>query len=124
MKIMIRNLEAEGYVYMPGDDRSLYRDTMNAFGDSEKSGFTLDFHALGNTGNSEIAEGMSIAPFRPGRAHFKIQQNNLFSFEFVVNTWVPDLGRRMSINFEDNSIVTEKGVEFLYPVNKEIIIIQ
>ncbi len=35
MKIMIRNLEAEGYVYMPGDDRSLYRDTMNAFGDSE-----------------------------------------------------------------------------------------
>ncbi|MCH7783542.1 hypothetical protein IID62_10815, partial [candidate division KSB1 bacterium] len=91
---------------------------------ADNSWFALAFHAVGNTGNSEIAEGISIAPFRPGRAHIKIEPNNLFSFEYVINTWVPELGRRMSINFEDNAIVTVNGVEFLYPPNEKIIIIR
>ena len=125
LKIMIRALEDEDYIYTPSADYGTqYRDLVNALGDSDKSGFTLDFHAVGNTGNSEIAEGMSIAPFRPGRAHIKIEPNNLFSFEYVINTWVSELGRRMSINFEDNAIVTENGVEFLYPPNEKIIIIR
>ena len=41
-----------------------------------------------------------------------------------LNTWVPELDRRMSINFEDNAIVTENGIEFLYPPNEKIIIIR
>ena len=64
-----------------------------------------------------------MAPFRPDRRHLKIQPNNLFSLEFVVNTWNPDTGRRMSVNLEDNSIVTEYGVEALYPRNDHIIVI-
>ena len=84
---MIKVLEDAGYVYTPSDDKGPeYRNLMNELGDSEKSGFTIDCHALGNTGNSEIVEGPSIAPFRPGRSHIMIQSNNLFSFEFVINT--------------------------------------
>jgi Xaa-Pro dipeptidase len=125
LEIMIKALEDEDYVYTPSADfGSQYRDLVNALGDSGQSGFTLDFHAVGNTGNSEIAEGSSIAPFRSARAHIKIEPNHLFSFEFVINTWVPEQGGRMSINFEDNAIVTENGIEFLYPPNEEIIIIR
>jgi len=124
LQVMIRALEEEGYIHNLSNDKGLYRINVNKLGDTEQSGFTIDCHAMGNTGNSEINEGMSIAAFRSGRDHFKIQQNNLFSFEFVVDTWVPDLGRRLDINFEDSAIITEKGVEYLYPINKDIIIIQ
>jgi len=41
----------------------------------------------------------------------------------MIHTWIPEWGRRVSINFEDNAIVTSKGVEFLYPVNEKIILI-
>jgi len=68
--------------------------------------------------------GPSIAPFRPYRFHVMIQPNNLFSFEFIVHTWVPEWGQRLSINFEDNHIVTMNGVEFLYPPNEKIILIR
>ncbi len=123
--MMVKALEDTGiYKYTPSDDyTSQYRDLMDELGDSDVSGFTIDCHCVGNTGNSEIAVGPSMAPFRPWRTHLKIQQNNLFAFEFVINTWNPDTQRRMSINFEDNSIVTEKGVEALYPRNDNIIII-
>jgi len=122
---IVKALEAEGYVYTPSDDiSSQYRDLMNALGDSDKSGFSIDCHTVGNTGNSELELGPSMAPFRPFRSHYKIQQNNIFAFEFVVNTWNPDTNSRMSLNLEDNAIVTEKGVEALYPRNDRIIVIR
>jgi Xaa-Pro aminopeptidase len=125
LDMIIKALEAEGYVYTPSDDfSSQYRDLMNKLGDSDKSGFSIDCHTVGNTGNSEIELGPSMAPFRPRRGHLKIQQNNIFAFEFVVNTWNQDTKSRMSLNLEDNSIITEKGVEALYPRNDRIIIIR
>jgi len=124
LDMVVKALEAEGFVYTPSDDvSSQYRDLMNALGDSDKSGFTIDCHCVGNTGNSEIELGPSMAPFRPFRSHLKIQQNNIFAFEFVVNTWNPDTNSRMSLNLEDDAIVTEKGVEALYPHNERIVVI-
>ena len=121
---MIEALEAEGFVYTPSDDvSSQYGDLMDKLGDSDKSGFTIDCHAGGNTGNSELALGPSMSPFRPERGKYKIDQNFILSFEYVVNTWNPDTNSRMSINLEDNSIITEKGLEALYPRNDNIIII-
>jgi hypothetical protein len=85
LDMIVKALEAEGFVYTPSDDvSSQYRDLMNALGDSDKSGFSIDCHTVGNTGNSEIELGPSMAPFRPFRSHLKIQQNNIFAFEFVV----------------------------------------
>jgi Xaa-Pro dipeptidase len=122
---IVKALEAEGFVYTPSDDiSSQYRDLMNALGDSDKSGFSIDCHTVGNTGNSELELGPSMAPFRPFRSHYKIQQNNIFAFEFVVNTWNPDTNSRMSLNLEDDAIITEKGVEALYPHNDRIIVIR
>jgi len=124
LKSIVRALEAEGFVHTPSDDRSSqYRDLMNALGDSDKSGFSIDFHATGNTSVGDVTAGPSIAPWRKERAQLMVQQNYIFAFEFMVHTWVPEWGRRVSISYEDNSIVTEKGVEALYPWHDTIMII-
>lgn len=123
--IIIKTLEDKGYVYTPSDDHSSqYRDLVNKLGDSDKIGFSFDCHTVGNSGNSEVAVGPSMAPFRDARASYKIHQNNLFAFEFLVNVWDPETKRRISLNLEDNAIITEKGVEALYPRNEKIIIIR
>ncbi len=122
--MVIRALEDAGFIYTENTDiGSEYRLLINALGDSGKTGFFTSNHSVGNTGNSEIAAGPSMGAFRKGRFHFKIQQSHLFAFEFHVHTWVPEWGIVLSINFEDDSIVTEKGVEALYPRNDEIILI-
>ncbi len=117
-------LEGAGFVWTPFFDDERDRDVIQALGDDPRSGVSIDSHTVGNTGNSEVAVGPSIAPFRPYRFHVMIQPNNLFSFEFIVHTWVPEWGQRLSINFEDNHIVTMNGVEFLYPPNEKIILIR
>jgi len=125
LKTVVRALEAGGFVHTPSDDiSSQYRDLMNALRDSDKSGFSIDFHATGNTSVGDITAGPSIAPWRKGRAHLMVQQNYIFAFEFMVHTWIPEWGKRASISYEDNSIVTEKGVEALYPWHDTIMIIR
>ncbi len=123
-KAVAKALEAEGYIYTPFEDTPRDREIVAALKDNPKSGFSLDFHCVGNTGNSEVAVGAAFAPFRPYRSHFKIQPNHLFSFEYIVHTWVPEWGRRLAINFEDNHIVTHNGVEWLYPPNEKIILVK
>ncbi|NHJ49007.1 MAG: aminopeptidase P family protein [Asgard group archaeon] len=86
---------------------------------------TVDCHCVGNTGNSEVASGPSIAGFRPDRAHLIIKPNNLFAFEFIAYTPNEEWGgRKVRFNMEDNAIVTEKGVEWLYPPNERILLIR
>jgi len=122
---IVRALEAAGYVSTPSDDRtSQYRNLMNELGDSDKSGFSVDCHATGNTSVGDAALGPSIAPWRSDRADIIVKPTHLFAFEFNINTWVPEWGRRASINFEDDAIVTHNGVEYLSPINEEIIVIR
>lgn len=112
------------YVYTPFTDIGHEdRAIIAALGTDPRSGISIDCHTVGNTGNSEVAVGPSFAPFRPDRAHLVIQPDNIFSLEFVVHTAIPD-GTRLAINFEDNAIVTEHGVEWLYPPNLRIQIIR
>lgn len=124
LEAIAQALEKEGFVYTPFTDiGSKDRELVNSLGDSEKSGFSIDCHCVGNTGHGDIVVGPSIAPFRKDRAHIKIKPNNLFAFEFMVHTWIPEWGKRLTINLEDNAIVTERGVEFLYPPNERIILV-
>ena len=122
--IIAHALEEAGFIYTPFTDTPEDDEIIDSLGDSEKSGISIDCHCVGNTGNSEVAVGPSMAPFRRDRAHLRIQPNNLIAFEFVVHTWVPEWGERLAINLEDDAIVTEKGVESLYPRNERIILIK
>ena len=65
----------------------------------------------------------AIAPFRQSKAHLVIQPTHLFSLEFVVHSLMDD-GTRLAINFEDNAIVTDNGVEWLYPPNSRLLLIR
>jgi len=124
LKIVASALEKAGFIYTPFEDTARDREIVQSLGNEEKSGFSIDCHCVGNTGNSEIAVGPSMAPFRPHRAHLMIQPNNLIAFEFIIHTWIPEWGTRLAINFEDNAIVTPNGVEALYPRNEKMILIR
>ncbi|MHA1168286.1 MAG: M24 family metallopeptidase [Candidatus Hodarchaeales archaeon] len=124
-----KNLQEKGFEYIP-----LTIDPMHGGGPSlepkedqeypGKTEITVDCHCVGNTGNSEVASGPSIAGFRPDRAHLVIKPNNLFAFEFIAYTPNEDWdGEKVRFNMEDNAIVTENGVEFLYPPNERILLI-
>lgn len=124
LEAIVKALEAADFVYTPFTDTDKDDEIIQSMRDSDKSGISLDCHCVGNTGNSEIAVGPSMAPFRQNRAHLLIQPNNLIAFEFIVHTWIPEWGERLAINFEDNAIVTERGVEALYPRNEKMILIR
>ena len=124
LKNLVDALEKKGYVYTPSTDRGTqYRDLMNRLRDSDKIGFTIDMHATGNTSIGDVTSGPSVAPWRFGRSHIIVEQNYIFALEFVINSWIPEWGKRISIPFEENAIVTSKGVEYIYPPHEKIILI-
>jgi Xaa-Pro aminopeptidase len=124
LKIVVAALGKAGFSYTPFVDTEKDEEIIQSMGNSDQSGFSIDCHCVGNTGNSEVAEGPSMAPFRPYRANLIVQPNNLIAFEFIVHTWIPEWEKRLAINFEDNAIVTERGVEALYPRNDSIILVR
>ena len=78
-------------------------------------------HSVGNLGHGD---GPSIAWFNPLRLTFTIEPSNLFSIEFFAYTAVPEWGgQKLRIPLEDDAIATERGIEWLYPVNERILLI-
>ena len=94
----------------------------------DRSGFSIDLHPEGTKSGpaaSDVAVGASIAQFRADRAHLAIQEDHLFSLEYMVHTVMPDRpGFPMSVNIEGNHIVTRWGVEYLHPPNDRILLIR
>ena len=79
-------------------------------------------HSVGNLGHGI---GPSIAWFNPRRLTFEIKPSNLFSIELFAYTKAPEWnGAQVRIPLEDDAIVTERGVEWLYPVNDRILLIR
>ena len=79
-------------------------------------------HSVGNLGHGV---GPSIAWFNPARLQFEIKPTNLFSIELFAYTAADEWGgSKVRIPLEDDAIVTERGVEWLYPVNERILLIK
>ena len=79
-------------------------------------------HSVGNLGHGI---GPSIAWFNPERLTYMIKPTNMFSIELFAYTAIPEWGgKKLRIPFEDDAIVTERGVEWLYPVNQKILLIK
>ena len=126
MKDIISALEGAGYIYTPFTDRypEDYENLQRALANTDKSGFSIDLHSEGNRNGGMETVGPSIAAFRSDRDHLIVQENHLFSFEFLVNTNHPDRpGFPMVLNIEGNHIVSSRGVEFLHPPNERILLI-
>jgi Xaa-Pro aminopeptidase len=79
-------------------------------------------HSVGNLGHGI---GPSIAWFNPERMTYMIHPTNLFSIELFAYTAIPEWGgKKLRIPLEDDAIVTERGVEWLYPVNQKVLLIR
>lgn len=79
-------------------------------------------HSVGNLGHGI---GPSIAWFNPERMTYEIRTSNLFSIELFAYTAIPEWGgKKLRIPLEDDAIVTERGVEWLYPVNEKVLLIR
>ncbi len=79
-------------------------------------------HSVGNLGHGV---GPSIAWFNPARLQYEIKPTNLFSIELFAYTPAEEWGgRKVRIPLEDDAIVTERGVEWLYPINQRILLIR
>jgi Xaa-Pro aminopeptidase len=79
-------------------------------------------HSVGNTGHGI---GPSIAFFNPVRLTYEVKPTNLFSIEFFAYTAAAEwAGAKVRIPIEDDAVVTERGVEWLYPVVDRILLIR
>ena len=126
LEILVAALEKAGYIYTPFIDIGTwdYEMVQEALADTDKSGFSIDLHSLGNNGGSLVTVGPSVAPFRSDRDDLVIAENHFFAFEYMVHTNLPERpGFPVSINIEGNHIVTSLGVEYLHPPNEGIILI-
>ena len=127
LNAMIAAMEAADYIYTPltDVDEDDYVMIQEALAGTDKSGFYVDLHAMGNNGGGLVTVGASMAPFRRDRDNIKIHQNHLFAFEFAVHTNLPERpGWPITINFSNPQVVTGNGVEWIQPANDGIFLIR
>ncbi|MFN8061801.1 MAG: M24 family metallopeptidase [Vicinamibacterales bacterium] len=87
----------------------------------DKTDVIVGCHSVGNLGHGV---GPSIAWFNPLRLTFEIKPTNMFSIEFFAYTSAPEWGgKKVRVPLEDDAIVTERGIEWMYPVNRRILLI-
>ncbi len=90
-------LTRAGFIYIPLKInpmlvRNVSSDAPENLEDRIKTEISIDFHCIGNSGNSQVALGPAIAGFRQDRAHLIIKPNHIFAFEFIAYTPNPDWG--------------------------------
>jgi Xaa-Pro aminopeptidase len=106
-----------------------YRDAgfsiMETFNRPASNELTEVIVATHSVGNLHHGAGPSLAWFNPLQQQWEIEPTNLFSIELFVYVPVPQWnGAKVRIPLEDNAIVTERGVEWLYPVADRILLIK
>jgi Xaa-Pro aminopeptidase len=137
VRIMGENFESAGFVFvnLTGDPafaggwEEVWQQALDERGmrpeDMDKTQISSDCHCIGNTGDSEIEAGPSICGFRPGTADLTIKPNHLFAFELFADSAIPEWeGARVRFGIEDDAIVTEDGVQYLYPPNSRVLLIR
>jgi len=97
-------------------------ETFNQPTDDDSTEIIVATHSVGNLHHGA---GPSLAWFNPLQQPWRIEPTNLFSIELFVWYPVPQWdGAKVRIPLEDNAVVTERGVEWLYPVAEEILLIR
>jgi len=94
----------------------------NQFTETDKTDVIIGCHSVGNWGHGV---GPSIAFFNPVRLGFEIRPTNLLSIELFAYTRLPEWGgKKLRVALEDDAVVTERGVEWLYPINPRVLVIK
>lgn len=88
----------------------------------DKTDVIIGCHSVGNWGHGV---GPSIAFFNPMRLTYELKPTNLLSIELFAYTSIPEWdGKKLRIPLEDDAIVTPRGIEWLYPVNRRVLLIK
>lgn len=96
--------------------------TFNEVTNDQRVEVMIGCHSIGDRGHGS---GPSIAWFNPAQHPFPIKPFNPFSIELFAWTPVPEWGgAKARIPLEDDAIVTERGVEWFYPINERIRLIK
>ncbi len=113
LKVLNQKVEEAGFAIMK---------EFNKPTETDKTEVIIGCHSVGNWGHGI---GPSIAWFNPLRLTFKIQSTNMFVIEFFAYTAAPEWGgKKVRIPLEDDAIVTENGIEWLYPIADRILLIR
>ncbi|HZD52557.1 MAG TPA: M24 family metallopeptidase, partial [Woeseiaceae bacterium] len=97
-------------------------ETFNQPADNDETEIIVATHSVGNLHHGA---GPSLAWFNPLQQQWMIEPTNLFSIELFVWYPVPQWdGAKVRIPLEDNAVVTDRGVEWLYPVAERILLIK
>ncbi len=90
--------------------------------DTDVTDVVIGPHSVGNWGHGF---GPSLAFFNPTRLTYELRPGTLISVELFAYTANPDWdGAKVRIPLEDDAVVTERGVEWLYPVTRRILVIK
>lgn len=88
----------------------------------ETTDVMIGMHSVGNTGHGA---GPSMAFFNPLRLTYEVRPSNMFSIEFFAYTTVPEWGgAKLRIPFEDDAVMTERGIEYLHPKTSRLLLIR
>lgn len=94
----------------------------NKFTDLDKTDVIIGCHSVGNWGHGI---GPSIAFFNPVRMGYELKPSNLISIELFAYTKIPEWGgKKLRVPLEDDAVITERGIEWLYPINPRILVIK
>jgi len=111
--ILNQKVEEAGFTIM---------ENFNQPSESDKTDVIIGCHSVGNWGHGI---GPSIAWFNPLRLTFTLQPTNLLAIEFFAYTPAPEWnGKKVRIPLEDDAVITENGVEWLYPPVDKILLIR
>ncbi|HVS64883.1 MAG TPA: M24 family metallopeptidase [Thermoanaerobaculia bacterium] len=115
--------EAERRIYANLEEAGFRRIDFNQpTDDPESTDVVIGCHSVGNSGHGI---GPSIAFFNPVRLQYELRPTNLLSIELFAYTAAPELGgAKVRIPLEDDAVVTERGVEWLYPPIDRILLIR
>jgi Xaa-Pro aminopeptidase len=90
--------------------------------DPDVTDVVLGPHSVGNWGHGI---GPSLAFFNPTRMTYELRPSTLISIELFAYTANPAWGNaKIRIPLEDDAVVTDRGVEWLYPVNDRVLVIK
>ncbi len=90
--------------------------------DPKVSDVVIGSHSVGDLGHGS---GPSMADFNPLRMTYTLRTSNFLSIELFLYTPVPEWGgRKIKIPLEDNGMVTDRGLEWVYPANSRILLVK
>jgi len=90
--------------------------------DSKNTEVNIGWHSVGNWGHGV---GPAIWTEKPLRREMMLRPTHLMAFEYFMYVPLPEWGgKKMSFGIEDDVIITENGVEWLYPPIERINLIR